>query len=104
MKRFGEWIKKKIGLYTEPKLEMKMERVLCQNAQMNAGPKPMTNAEREKITKYLKGMTHDELKIVANNIPIELCHNRIGEELKNFKRVKSRQKEMSTMLEKELYQ
>ncbi len=92
-------LKTKLGLIEEPKHEMKMERILTQNARVNAGNREMSRAEREKIANYIKGMNQEELKIVMDNVPIELCHNKIGEELKNFKKMKTRQKEMASMLE-----
>ena len=97
----GERIKQKFGLHAEPKFEMKMEKILCQNANANAqaGPRPMTNAEREKLINYIKGMTSEELKIVADNIPVELCHNRIGAELQKFKQAKKSSKKLISELE-----
>lgn len=41
----------------------------------------MTQAEIEMLKKRINGMSAEELKIVSETIPVELCFNRVGKEL-----------------------
>lgn len=40
----------------------------------------------EKLAELIKAMDHDELKVIAEHIPVELCFNRVGQELARNKK------------------
>lgn len=44
-------------------------------------PEILKVMEVERLTEIVKGMSDDELAIVADNIPIQLCFDRIQKEL-----------------------
>ena len=44
-------------------------------------PEQLRAMEIERLTNIVKGMSEDELAIVADNIPIQLCFDRIQKEL-----------------------
>ena len=48
-------------------------------------PHPITRAEVEAITNMVRSMDVAELEIVADNIPIELCFQRVEREIKKYK-------------------
>ena len=45
----------------------------------------MSNAELEKFKQIIGAMTKEELTIIADIIPVELCQNRVTRELKKAK-------------------
>lgn len=45
----------------------------------------MSEMEKNELITRIKGMSKEELEVVADCIPVELCHNRIGKELKKAK-------------------
>ena len=45
-------------------------------------PEQLRAMEIERLTNIVKGMSEDELIIVADNIPIQLCFDRIQKELR----------------------
>lgn len=45
----------------------------------------MSEIELEKFKGIIKGMTNEELEVIADIIPVELCYNRIGKELKRMR-------------------
>ena len=45
----------------------------------------MSEIEKNELITRIKGMSKEELEVVADCIPVELCHNRIGKELKKAK-------------------
>lgn len=52
-----------------------------------AGTSPLTEAAKLNLTERILGMSQEELELVADTIPIELCLKRIHKELdraKNF--------------------
>lgn len=42
----------------------------------------MEEMEKRELIARINGMSKEELEIVADHIPVELCYNRIGKELK----------------------
>lgn len=42
---------------------------------------PMTNAEKEELIRRVRAMDYEELEIVAANIPVQMCLDRIKKEL-----------------------
>ena len=48
-------------------------------------PHPLTQAEIERLVNMTRSMDVAELEIVANNIPIELCFQRVEKEIKRYK-------------------
>lgn len=45
----------------------------------------LTDAAKKKLAERIQGMSQEELEIVADTIPIELCLNRIEKELSRAK-------------------
>lgn len=45
----------------------------------------MTEHERNKIIDTIKGMSEEELEVVVNAIPVELCLDRIKKEINKSK-------------------
>ena len=45
----------------------------------------MTHMEKEELTRRVKAMSREELEVVLNNIPIELCLMRIEREFDRLK-------------------
>lgn len=45
----------------------------------------MTHMEKEELTRRVKAMSREELEVVLNNIPIELCLMRIEREFDKLK-------------------
>lgn len=57
----------------------------------------MTNAELERYKGIVNGMSVEELNVIADILPVEICYNRIGRELSKSKVFKI---EVATALEK----
>lgn len=45
----------------------------------------MSEMETKELIARINGMSKEELEVVADHIPVELCYNRIGKELKKAK-------------------
>ena len=45
----------------------------------------MTHMEKEELSRRVKAMSREELEVVLNNIPIELCLMRIEQEFDRLK-------------------
>lgn len=48
-------------------------------------PHPMTTIEMEVLANRIKSMDMNELEIVADNIPIELCFKRVEKEILKYR-------------------
>ena len=48
-------------------------------------PHPITAAEVESIVNLIRSMDVAELEVVANNIPVELCFQRVEKEIRMYK-------------------
>lgn len=59
----------------------------------------MTNMEKEELTSRIKGLGEEEMELVANIIPVDLCLKRIGKELDKLKSVENWMDKASKMLE-----
>lgn len=44
-------------------------------------PKPMTNAEKEELVNRINGMDQEELELLVETIPLEMCLERIKKEI-----------------------
>ena len=49
----------------------------------------MCKPEVEKYRGIIKGMSVEELDLIADMLPVEVCHNRIGRELQKAKAFKT---------------
>lgn len=84
------WLSKLKG----PTAELKVNEELKENEVMSVkAQKEMTEMAREELISRIKALDAEELKLVVDTIPVELCYNRIGEELQKFKEAKKRSKE-----------
>lgn len=85
-----DWLNKLKGSTAELKVneELKENEVMSAKAQ-----KEMTQMAREELISRIKALDPEELKLVVDHIPVELCYNRIGEELRKFKEAKKKSKE-----------
>ena len=45
----------------------------------------MTHMEKEELSRRIKAMSREELEVVLNNIPVELCLMRIEREFDKLK-------------------
>lgn len=61
-------------------------------------PRPMTQQEVEALIDIVRAMDVEELEIVANNIPIELCFQRVEREIKKYKAFAEASKEALDIL------
>lgn len=59
----------------------KMSEMLSNGMPTNEKP-TMEEMEKRELIARINGMSKEELEIVADHIPVELCYNRIGKELK----------------------
>ena len=62
----------------EVKEQPKMKTEIKKNASM-------THMEKEELSRRVKAMSREELEVVLNNIPIELCLMRIEREFDKLK-------------------
>lgn len=53
----------------------------------------LTEMARRELISRVKALNPEEMKLVVDNLPIELCYNRIGEELQKFKETKKKFKQ-----------
>lgn len=61
---------------------------------------PLSEGEKEKIIEMITAMRGAELQLIADIIPVQFCHNRIGKELKNAKDFKKSVKKSLVSIEK----
>ena len=59
----------------------------------------MTNLAREELISRIKGLDEEEMELVVNLIPVDLCLKRIGKELNKLKSVENWVDKASKMLE-----
>ena len=59
----------------------------------------MTNLAREELISRIKGLDEEEMELVVNLIPVDLCLKRIGKELDKLKSVENWVDKASKMLE-----
>lgn len=59
----------------------------------------MTNLAREELISRIKGLDEEEMELVVNLIPVDLCLKRIGKELDKLKSVENWMDKASKMLE-----
>lgn len=59
----------------------------------------MTNLAREELISRIKGFDEEEMELVVNLIPVDLCLKRIGKELDKLKSVENWMDKASKMLE-----
>ena len=59
----------------------------------------MTNLAREELISRIKGLDEEEMELVVNLIPVDLCLKRIGKELDKLKSVENWVDRASKMLE-----
>ena len=62
--------------------EVKEQPKLNTEAKKNAS---MTHMEKEELSRRVKAMSREELEIVLNSIPVELCLTRIEREFDKLK-------------------
>lgn len=59
----------------------------------------MTNLEKEEFISRIKGLDDEEMKLVADLIPIDLCMKRLGKELDKLKSLENFVASTSKLLE-----
>lgn len=59
----------------------------------------MTNLAREELISRIKGLDEEEIELVVNMIPVDMCLKRIGKELDKLKSVENWVDKASKMLE-----
>ena len=59
----------------------------------------MTNLAREELISRVKGLDEEEMELVVNLIPVDMCLKRIGKELDKLKSVENWVDKASKMLE-----
>lgn len=59
----------------------------------------MTNLAKEELISRIKGLDEEEMELVVNLIPVDLCLKRIGKELDKLKSVENWMDKASKMLE-----
>ena len=57
--------------------------------------KELTNQEKAELTARIEGMDIEELKLIADILPLEIVHNRIGKELKRLRNLEKKLVEIS---------
>ena len=62
--------------------------------------KEMNSKEIKELTERIKGMSREELEVVAGVIPVDLCLERINAELKKAKELEDSIKNMAGLLGK----
>ena len=51
---------------------------------------PLTNQEKAELVSRIEGMDIEELKLIADILPLEIVHNRIGKELKRLRNLEKK--------------
>lgn len=59
----------------------------------------MTNLAKEELISRVKGLDEEEMELVVNLLPVDLCMKRIGKELDKLKSVENWMDKASKMLE-----
>ena len=59
----------------------------------------MTNLEKEEFISRIKGLDNEEMELVADLIPIELCMKRLEKELDKLKSLENWVESTSKLLE-----
>lgn len=52
---------------------------------VNIGRGPMTKLEKSELVSVVQGLDKEELELVVDHIPVEMCFNRIAKELRRNK-------------------
>lgn len=63
----------------------KTKNIECENVSEKKITRPksiLSEVEKKELIARIKAMSQEELEIVADSLPIQFCHNRIGKELK----------------------
>lgn len=69
----------------------------CEKLKVDIGT-TMSNRERKELTERIKGMSQEELLIVSETIPVDLCLARIQKELDKAKSMEESIKKLSGMM------
>lgn len=89
------WLNSKIKFHKIVKEQTEMSEN-CENIKVEINT--MSNRERKELTERIKGMSVEELEIVADTIPVELCLARIQKELDKAKEMENSIKNLSDRL------
>lgn len=75
------------------------------NTKMTNGPRVLAGVDeirkqlgKDELIKRINAMDDDELQIIADNIPIELCFNRIQKELERCQQLEKSIKDLTATL------
>ena len=83
---------KSVNSIPDMKMENKVKDIKVKEDHKKCEEPMMTQMEIDELTRRVKAMSRDELEIVIDNVPVELCMRRIEKELEKAEAFENRVK------------